>query len=120
MFPFRSILRISVVITALTLDGCAVVRIQTSGTDAVEVKRGFGIVSVNVKPDADATVVESTSFGAINGLDGFAVGYHDATWAAFKDDSCHVVLWIDTNEQLEELSEFLRTRTDVCVVTPKN
>jgi hypothetical protein len=120
MFPIRAALGIFVATAALMLNGCAVVRIQTPGSDAAEVKRGFGIVSVVVKPNADATVVESTTFGAIHGLEGFSIGYHEATWAAFKDNSCHVVLWIDTNEQLDQLNEFLHGRTDVCVVRPQN
>jgi hypothetical protein len=104
---------------ALGLSGCAVVRIQTADKDDVEVKRGVGLVSVNIKPGAVATVVESTSFGAISGYEGFALGYHDATVAAFASDGCQLILWIKTNEELRELDELLRDRTDVCVVRPE-
>lgn len=102
----------------LALGGCAVVRIQTAGKDDVEVKRGFGIVSVAIKPSARATVIESVSLGVIKGLEGFAVGYHSATIAAFAGDSCQLILWIKTNEQLQQLNELLRDRTGVCVVQP--
>lgn len=98
--------------------GCAVVRIQTADKDDVEVKRGFGIVSVKIKPGAGATVVESTSIGAINGFEGFALGYHDSTVAAFASDGCQLIVWIKTNEQLKELDELLSDRTGVCVVRP--
>jgi hypothetical protein len=102
----------------LGLAGCAVVRIQTADKDDVEVKRGFGLVSVKIKPGAGATVFESTTFGAINGVEGFALGYHDATVAALALEHCQLVLWIKTKEQLKELDELLRDRTDVCVVRP--
>lgn len=98
--------------------GCAVVRIQAAGKDDIEVKRSIGIVSVEIKPGASATVVESTTLGAINGVEGFALGYHDATVAAFAGESCQLILWIKTNEQLQQLDELLRDRTDICVVRP--
>jgi hypothetical protein len=63
-------------------------------------------------------VVESTSIGAINGFEGFALGYHDATVAAFASDDCQLILWIKTNGQLKELDELLGDRTGVCVVRP--
>jgi hypothetical protein len=103
-------------IATLAVGGCSIVRIQVASKDDVEVKRGFGMVSVTVKPTAKATVVESTSFGVINGFEGFALGYHSATVAAFGGESCQLILWIKTNDQLQQLNELLRDRTDVCVV----
>jgi len=103
----------------LALAGCAVVRIQTAGKDDVEVKRRFGIVSVEIKPGAGATLVESTSLGAINGFEGFTLGYRSATVAALAGERCQLVVWINTGEQLQELDQLLRDRTDVCVVRPE-
>jgi uncharacterized protein YceK len=104
---------------ALGLEGCAVIRIQTAGKDDIEVKHRFGIVSVEIKPGAGATIVESTSFGAINGFEGFVLGYRDATMAAVGREHCQLVLWIKTKDQLKELGELLIDRTDICVVRPK-
>lgn len=104
--------------SALTLAGCAVVRIQTAGKDEVEVKQRFGIVSVEIKPGAGATLVDSTSLGAINGFEGLALGYHRANLAAIAGDKCRLVVWIKSGEQLQELEQLLRDRTDVCVVRP--
>jgi len=102
----------------LAAGGCAVVHVQTPGKDGVEVKQGFGIVSVEIKPGAGATLVESTTFGASNGFQGFALGYQSATVAAIAGDQCRLVLWIKTDEELKELNQLLRERTDVCVVRP--
>jgi len=102
----------------LALAGCAVVRIQAAGKDDVEVKQRFGIVSVDIKPGAGATLVESTSLGAINGFEGFTLGYHSATVAALAGERCQLVVWIKTGEELKELDQLLRDRTDVCVVRP--
>ena len=98
------------------LASCAVIHIQTSGKDDVEVKQGVGIVSVNVKPEAGAVLVDSTSFGAINGFDGFSIGFHSATVAALAGDRCQLVLWIKTEDQLNELNQLLRDQTGVCVL----
>lgn len=102
----------------LGLAGCAVVRIQAAGSDGVQVKQRFGIVSVEITPGAHATLVESTSLGAFRGFEGFALGYHNASLLALAGDRCQLVLWIRTDEQLRELNQFLRDRTGVCVVHP--
>lgn len=103
---------------AFALVGCAVLHIQTTNKDDVEVKRGVGIVSVAVTPSRGPTVIESKTLGVINGLEGFSVGYHSATVAVFSDQNCQLILWIKTNEQLQQLNELLNDRTDICVVNP--
>ena len=102
----------------LVLAACAVVRIQAAGKDDVEVKQHFGIVSVEIKPGAGATVVDSTSIGAIKSLEGLALGYHSATVTAFAGGRCQLVVWIKTGEELKELDQLLRDRADVCAVRP--
>lgn len=102
-----------------SLLGCTVVRIQTPGADGVEVKQRFGIVSLEIKPGAGATLVESSGFGASNGFQGFSLGYHNATVAALSADKCRLVLWIKTGEELKELNQLLSAHgTDICVVRP--
>jgi hypothetical protein len=113
------LVRIAVLLFALALAGCTVVRVQASGKGEVEVRQGVGIVSIQILPGAGAVVVDSTSFGAINGPEGFTLGYHSATTAAIKRDGCHLVVWIHTGEQLKELKELLQDRTDVCAVRPQ-
>jgi hypothetical protein len=100
----------------LALAGCAVVNVQTAGKDDVEITRGLGIVSVQVKPGAGAVVVESVSLGLINSADGFSLGYRAASTAAVARDSCRLIVWVSTYGQLKELNELLQDRTDVCVV----
>jgi hypothetical protein len=114
----RALVAVCAASSTLALAGCAVVRIQTTGKDDVEVKQRFGIVSVEIKPGAGATLVESTSLGAINGVQGFALGYHSAQLAALAGERCQLVVWIKTGEELKQLDELLRDRTDVCVVRP--
>jgi hypothetical protein len=98
------------------LAGCAVVNVQTAGKDDVEITRGLGIVSVQVKPGAGAVIVESVSLGMINGADGFSLGYQAASTAAVARDSCRLIVWVNAYGQLKELSDLLQDRTDVCVV----
>ena len=104
---------------ALALAGCTVVRVQVSGRDEVEVKQGMGVVSVQVKPGAGAVVVDSTAFGAINGPEGFTLGYYAGTVAAIERGGCHLVVWVSSGEQLGELKELLQDRADVCAVRPQ-
>jgi hypothetical protein len=99
---------------------CAVIRIQSSSNEDVEVKTRFGIVSVELRPGAGTVLIDSRSFGAINAVDGFSVGYHSASFAAIARDGCHIVLWIRTDEQLKELNGLLRDRTDICVLSPES
>ena len=117
---FSSIVRSALVaLMAIGPLSCAVVRVQTASKEDVEVTKGLGFVSVQVKPGAGTVLVDSTSFGAVTGFDGFALGYHRASFAVIAGDRCQLVLWIRTNEQLKELNELLRDRTDVCVVRPE-
>ena len=114
-------LRIALVLTmAFTTGACTTVRIEAASKDDVEVKTCFGIVSVELKPGARGVVVESKSFGAIYALEGFTLGYHDASYAALAPDDCRVVLWIRTDEQLKELDRLLRERTDICAMPGLN
>jgi len=102
----------------LSVWGCTVIAVHAPSKDDVEIKTRFGIVSVEIKPGAGAVMVESTSLGAINSFEGLAVGYHNTSIAAVAGGRCQLVLWIRTNEQLQELNSLLRDRTDVCVVAP--
>lgn len=98
--------------------GCARVMVQAPSRDDVEVTTRFGIVSVEIKPGMGAVLVESTSLGAVNSFEGLALGYHNASIAAVAEGRCQLILWIRTNEQLQELNALLRERTDVCLVRP--
>jgi len=101
----------------LGLWGCAVITIHVPSKDDVEIRSHLGIVSVEIKPEAKAVILESTSLGAINSFEGFAVGYHNTSIAAVADGRCQLVVWIKSNEELEELKSLLSERkTDLCVV----
>jgi hypothetical protein len=115
----RSIARI-VLATAIGAGawGCARVVVQVPTRDDVEITTRFGIVSVEIKPGVGAVLVDSTSLGAVNSLEGFVLGYHNASIASVAGDRCQLVVWIKTNEQLQELRALLRERTDVCVAGP--
>jgi hypothetical protein len=64
-------------------------------------------------------MVDSVGFGAIHGFDGLSLGYHAASTAAVARDSCRLLVWVRTDEQLKELKELLENRTDVCAVRPE-
>lgn len=116
---FRSIARAALaVVIGVGAGGCARVMVQVPSRDDVEVTTRFGIVSVEIKPGMGAVLVESTSVGAVNSFEGLAVGYHSASIAAVAEGRCQLILWIRTNEQLQELNALLRERTDVCLVRP--
>jgi hypothetical protein len=106
-------------VLASSLAGCAVVSVQTASKEDVEVTRGFGIVSLQVKPGAATVLVDSTTLGAISAVDGIAVGFHRANFAAIAGDRCQLVLWIKTRDQMDELDSLLRGRKDVCVLGPE-
>lgn len=119
MRHLASVLRILAgVPAALSLGACAVVHIQGPSKDDVAVYRKFGIVNVDLKPGARSVVVNSSSFGVINALEGFAVGYHSAAYAALSPGDCRIVLWIRGDEQLKELDQLLGDRSNVCVIQP--
>lgn len=103
---------------ALALCACTVVHVQGSSKDDVAVYRDFGFVNVNLRPGARSVVVNSSSLGVINTLEGLAVGYHNTTYAALAPDDCRIVLWIRADQELKELVQFLGDRTNICVVQP--
>lgn len=107
--------RLALALLALTLCGCSVVNIQVASRDEVEVTRGVGIVNVQLSPKTRAVVAESTTFGMINSLNGFAAGYHNAMMAASGEGHCGIVLWIRTNDDLIQLQQLLKDRSDVCI-----
>lgn len=104
------------VLIAVGLPGCVVVKVQTELKGEVEVTTHFGVVSMELKPAAGAILAEATGFGLIKGVEGFVLGYHSANVSAIAGDRCQLVLWIMSNEQLQELDMLLRDRKDLCVV----
>lgn len=101
----------------LLLAGCTVVNVHTAAKDGIEVTRGLGIVSLQVKPGAGAVLVDSVGFGVINGPDGVALGYRAATTVVLAHDSCRLLVWVNTEGELKELKDLLQ-REDICVVRP--
>lgn len=110
----------SVVAASLATGACATVHIEVQSKDDVEVKTRFGIISLELRPGARSVVVNSSSLGVVNTLEGLAVGYHSTSYAALAPNDCRIVLWIHTNDQLKELDRLLRERTDVCVIQGLN
>lgn len=102
---------------ALATGACTTIRIEAQSKDDVEISARFGIVKLELRPGGQGVVVDSSSFGAINTFDGFALGYHRALYAALGPEDCRVVLWIQTGEQLKELDQLLRNHSQVCVVS---
>lgn len=100
---------------ALAAAGCAVVTIHAASRSDVEVSTHFGIVSVQLKPAAGPVLVESTSFGASNDVDGFSVGYRSASLATWPAGGCRIVLWVRNRDDVKHLSALLGGSTDVCV-----
>jgi hypothetical protein len=117
MRRFPAALRFTLAAFALLMGGaCTVVRIETPSRDDVEVQTRFGIVNLELRPGSRNLLVESTSFGAIGAFDGFSVGYRNASYVSLGQGDCRVVLWIRSDEDLQELNQLLRDRTDVCVL----
>jgi hypothetical protein len=100
---------------ALGAASCAVVTIHATSRDDVEVAARFGVVSVQLRPGSGPVLVESTSFGASNSFDGFSVGYRSANLAAMPSNSCRIVLWIRSTDDVKQLNALLGGSTDVCV-----
>jgi len=98
--------------------GCAIVNIHTNKADEAQVATRFGIVSVEIKPQYGAVLIESASLGAIKGVEGLAIGYHRSSILTLSDSRCQLVIWINTQEQINELEKLLHDRADVCIVRP--
>ncbi len=96
--------------------GCAIVRIEAGSLDEVQVKAAMGVVSVEIKPQVGAVVVDATSFGAIRGAEGLTLGYQAATYAALAQDRCQLVVWVTGSEDLTKWSEVLGDASQVCIV----
>lgn len=105
-------------LVSLSVSGCAIVHVHGPRPGDIEVKQRFGIVSVDVRSGAAATVVEATSVGVLHGVHGLAVGYQHATQATLPPGDCRIVLWLRSAEDWKELQGLLDGRTDVCVVPP--
>lgn len=115
-FRVSSPLRIAAAGVAIGLASCSVVNVRTASMDDIRVTRGFGFVSLQVKPSAGTVLVTSTTLGIVRTIDGLALGFHWADYAAIPPSGCQVVLWIRSNEQLKMLDELLRNHESVCVV----
>ncbi len=98
--------------------GCSVVKI-TKGNNEIEIKRHFGLVSIELSPTTDTIFLESVSLGAIKTPYGFALGYHNEDLLALKP-TCKLVIWVSTNEQLEFIKEIIGDQKDICVSMSNN
>ena len=97
----------------LFLAGCAVVKIQQSDGEVL-VERSVGFVSVHVSPGKNPIISESTTIGLAHRDRGFSVGYFQESLAAFPD-SCHLILWVENEQQIETLKDLVGDLDHLCI-----
>ena len=78
-------------------------------------QRHVGFLSLDLPPDANGHLLEAEGFGLLQTPEAFIAGYHSVSLLTISD-SCHVILWIESEEQLKLLDELLRDHKDICAV----
>lgn len=95
-------------------NACTRVEIQ-SGDGQIHVERHFGVVSLQLPPDTRSRVVHLTSVGLVRTGFEATVGYADLTLVALGND-CRLVVWLDNEEQIDELRRLAGKISDACVM----
>lgn len=99
------------------LTGCATITItDQSGTTRVE--RHFGLISIELGPTTTAVVAEAKSLGYLGGPMGISLGAGQSRIAALPQD-CHLVLWLERPDHVENLKQLFGDRKDLCVINRK-
>ncbi len=102
-----------IVATTCGLAGCSSVYIQ-KGDGSVEITRHFGIVSIELSPSTAAQLVEGRGIGLIRTSDGIVIGYH-ATSVLAMPETCRLVVWANSPDQIEALARLVPDFNSICV-----
>lgn len=92
--------------------GCTNVHVH-DGMGSTEVTRGFGMVSIILPEQADGYALSMNGIGAFTMADSFSLGYVDLTMAGLKP-SCHVIFWIENEEQAKNIKAVFGDMDGVC------
>lgn len=113
----RRISTILIFFALASLAGCTTIEI-TAGDGSTKIERTFGIVNLELSPNADAMFAETKSIGIVSGPSGVSVGYAIQNVAA-TSSLCKIVLWIKDKTQLDALREEVGDITGVCLLNNK-
>jgi len=98
---------------AISLTACSSVHIHRLD-GSVDVSQGFGVVNI-VTPENMPLVVNVDGVGVHLLSDSFFLGYSRVS-AAYLDESCRVVFWIDSTEQAKNIATLLSDIKDSCFI----
>lgn len=85
---------------------------------STRVERGVGFVSIYLDADSEPTIGELRSLGFAHTPLGTSLGYTSQQIVALPND-CHVVFWVENEEQLQQIGELLAKVDNVCPILMK-
>lgn len=97
------------------MSGCTKITILDED-GVVSIHREFGFVALNVNPEANVIVSQATVFGYMSSPLGISLGYGNHSIASLSD-TCRVVLWVETKQQVEYFKSLLGENDSICPVT---
>lgn len=101
-------------VTVLTAAGCTVVNIHTNDKN-VTVKRGFGLVTVQLPNNDQTSIIETTGLGLVRTADGVALGYvNEKNTVAGKD--CEIILYKPTAAEVKNMLGLIGSSDNVCLI----
>ncbi|MFZ5764668.1 MAG: hypothetical protein ACOY4H_03625 [Thermodesulfobacteriota bacterium] len=92
--------------------GCAVVHVHDDSGKAA-VRRSLGLVSIQLPETADGFMLTLNGIGAFTVDGSLSLGYVSLQMAAVHP-SCHVLFWIENEEQAENIKTLLADIQGIC------
>jgi hypothetical protein len=103
---------LGLVILALTLSACTVVKVRDD--QGVKVSYYPGLAVIKVTAADRVQVIEAQSVGAAAVGNQFSLGWSHSRIALVPPDRCHFITWRLTSDQLAELRGLLGPSTEIC------
>lgn len=92
--------------------GCTVVHVHDV-TGNTSIQRSLGTVSIQLPETVDGYMLSLNGIGAFTVDGSLSLGYVNLQMAAVHP-SCHVLFWIENEEQAENIKTLLGDMPDVC------
>jgi hypothetical protein len=109
------LIRVGIAVALLVSLSCTTVKVSGDG-GAIKITRDFGLLHLQVCPQAEWVAAEIKSLGAVSGIAGFSLG---ATWetvvAASPD--CKAIFWVQNKEQVESIKHLIEGLEGICTVS---
>lgn len=100
---------------AASVAGCSIIEIE--GDEGVEIRHGFGVVSIKILPGGDGHIISSRGVGIIRVPGNLILGYHDLQLAEVTKD-CVLIIWAEDVAAADAWLPYLDTQPGMCVLGP--